>query len=72
MLAANYSTPAELSVPGVATMSKLVGFTKPIDEQARVGGGVTLSVGLQFGATPRILMYNLGVTDAGGACGPVR
>jgi hypothetical protein len=66
MLAANYSTPAELSVPGVAAMYKVVGFTKPIDEQARVGGSVTLSVGLQFGTTPRILSYNLGVTDAGG------
>lgn len=65
MMAANYSTLAELSVPGSAVMTTTVGYTKPIDEQGRVGGTAALSVGLIYGALPRVQAYQLAVTDAG-------
>lgn len=66
MMAANYSTIADLTVPGSAVMTTTVGYTRPIDEQGRIGGSAALSVGLIYGALPRVQAYNLSVVDAGG------
>lgn len=66
MLANNLSTLAQLQVPGGAAFATVSGFTKPINEAGQVGGNVTLSVNLTFGASPQITAYNLGVTDAAG------
>ena len=60
-------TPAAvLQQTGSATFNTVVGFTKPVDEQARIGGTASLIVGLSFGANPTINRYDVNVTDAGG------
>lgn len=57
---------ATLLLGGSATYSTIQGYTKPVDEQARVGGAVTaLSVSITFGANPQLTAYSLSVTDAG-------
>lgn len=66
MMATNYATVAQLSVPGTASMGTTVGYTKPIDEQGRVGGSASLTVGLVYGAVPRVQSYQLDVADAAG------
>ena len=63
----NVTSQSDLALAGTATYNTVVGFTKPINEAGQLGGGVTsLSVGVTFGATPRITSYDLGVQDAGG------
>ena len=62
----NVSTLTDLALPGSAGYATVVGFTKPINETGQVGGSVSLSVGVIFGASPRIVAYNLGVLDAVG------
>lgn len=56
---------ATLQQTGSATFSTTVGFTKPVDEQGRIGGTASLIVGITFGATPTLNRYDLTVTDAG-------
>ena len=41
----------------------MVGFTKPINEAGQLGG-VTLALGVTFGAAPKLTAYNLGVQEA--------
>jgi hypothetical protein len=58
--------PATLLLGGSATYSTIQGFTKPVDEQGRIGGTVTgMSVSITFGANPQLTAYSVNVTDAG-------
>jgi hypothetical protein len=65
MGAQNITPVATLQQTGAASFSTTVGFTKPVDEQGRVGGTASLIVGITFGANPTLTRYDLTVTDAG-------
>ena len=61
----NLPTPnSVLMTPGAAAYGTTVGFTRPVDENGRIGGTATLNAGVIFGANPRIVSYNLNVADA--------
>ncbi len=56
----------DLQIPGSASFSTTVGFTQPINNLGAIGGTASLSVSVNFGATPTITAYTLNVLDGSG------
>ncbi len=62
----NVTSIADLQVPGSASFSTTVGFTKSINNLGAIGGTASLSVSLTFGAIPTVTAYTLNVLDGSG------
>ncbi|HYC49066.1 MAG TPA: FecR domain-containing protein [Burkholderiales bacterium] len=60
----SFTPAATLALPGAAAYTTTVGFTSPVDENRRIGGVADLNAGVMFGASPRLVAYNLRVRDA--------